>query len=242
MVAEEVMGMDSSKDGTKRSFVEQGTGSRGSGGKGTAPSMDTLAIMGSLPARVGKGEHEKPLLEAMVQGMRDLAMDVTDLKGAFYMSWELPRDPNYVTRGMEYKEAYGKACRDIKGKGQNIGHQKNYVFMGLFIALKEDKDVSEEDQKTLEKIIGSKLRDSTTNTLSLKEVKSISGIIGHCQVVRPEKKGFINLHFKGPEGMVVQKRMEEAMDREGDRQGDGGPPKPVFRDLEDALAKARAGN
>ena len=44
---------------------------------GSAPME---SILGDLPARVGEGEHERPLMEAIVLGMQDLSMEIKELK------------------------------------------------------------------------------------------------------------------------------------------------------------------
>ena len=100
-MAETVIGL-----GTKRARRDDPiqTQSRGGGSAGDPTLAQTM--LGTLPSTVGSGEHEKPILEADLQGMRDLSMDVQDLKGATYLSWELERDSEYVTLGMEYKEQY----------------------------------------------------------------------------------------------------------------------------------------
>ena len=109
----------------------------------------TLAkdILGSLPTTIGTGEHEKSILEAVLQGMRDLSMDVQDLKGTTYLSWELEKDSECITQGMKYKEQYSEYCRKNKGKGIDLGHQRNYIFMGLLMSMNKDKDLDPEGKR-----------------------------------------------------------------------------------------------
>ena len=71
--------------------------------------------LGNLPTTVGKGEHQQPIMEAIVMGMRDLALKVSDLEGAVYMSWEGPISWDYVNYGVEYRKHYSDACRQVKG-------------------------------------------------------------------------------------------------------------------------------
>ena len=131
-MAEEVMGVDR---GSKRA--------RGSEASGGASSKDleggVKKMLGNLPVKVGQGDHEQPILEAVLQGMRDLSMDMQDIKGAMYHSWEMPDGSPYVDMAMDYKMNYSEACRKARGTGTNLGHQKNYIMMGIFLAFQADR-------------------------------------------------------------------------------------------------------
>ena len=103
---------------------------RGSGGEvseatAAAGSSGSKEILGSLPTTLGEGEHERPMIEAILVALRDLSMDVQDLKGAVYMSWEMERDSVYITEGVKMKEHYSEDCKKSKGQGISLGHQKN---------------------------------------------------------------------------------------------------------------------
>ena len=54
-------------------------------------------------------------------------------------------------------------------------------------------------------------------------------------MVRTKKKGFINISLKGPEGQQVMDTLTRLLDKVGTRQGDAGPPKPIHKDLKEAL-------
>ena len=198
-----------------------------------------MSHMGSVPARAGSGEHERPIMEAVLMGMRDLAMDVQDLKSATYMSWELPMDATYISKGMDFKEQYATHCRNNKGQGVNLGHQKNYIFMGLYVAMIGDSELTSEEKDKMEELVGTKLREN--GNLTLTKVKSIALMVGACQVVRTKKKGFINLALKGPEGNIVMETLTRLLDKVGTRQGDAGPPKPIHKDLKEALFASQRG-
>ena len=86
-------------------------------------------------------------------------MDVQDLKGALYHSWELEKDSQYITLGMQYKEQYSQDCRENKGKGVDLGHQKNYIFAGLLMAMKKDKDLGPDGLVPVNALL-EKLRDT----------------------------------------------------------------------------------
>ena len=75
------------------------------------------SILGTLPRTLGEGEHERSIMEGILVALRDLSMDVQDLKGAIYMSWEMDRDSQYITDAVKMKESYSEDCRNAKGKG-----------------------------------------------------------------------------------------------------------------------------
>ena len=142
---------------------------------------------------------------------------------------------------MEFKDQYIQDCKEVKGKGVNLGHMKNYIMMGLFVSVKKDKDASSQDKELLESLIGKGLRD-TEGCLSTEFARSLEQIVAYCQVVRTKnkKKGFINILLRGEEGSRVMRVLETAFEREGKKQGDPAGLRPVHRDLRDALVSARA--
>ena len=176
-------------------------------------------------------------MEAMLMGMRDLSLQVQDLQGAIFQAWELDMQSMYIKNGMEFKEAYMKECRRVKGSGTNIGHMKNYILMGLYQAYKADADNSPADKDTMERLVGAKVRNSDKR-LSISLAKELAEMVSHCQVVKTKKKGFLNIHMRGTEGTQVMSLLEAAFTREGKRQWDPPPPKPIHRDLKVALDEA----
>ena len=165
---------------------------RGSEASGGASSKDleggVKKMLGNLPARVGQGDHEQPILQAVLQGMRDLSMDMQDIKGAMYHSWEMPDGCPYVDSAMDYKMNYSEACRKARGTGTNLGHQKNYIMMGIFLAFQADTDNSPKDKQVMEDILGTKLRNEDKK-LDLGNAKELADIVAHCQVVKTKRKG-----------------------------------------------------
>ena len=213
------------------------TGGNQGGGASSAGTPDLASILGNLGTTVGSGEHEKPILEAVLQGMRDLSMDVQDLKGAVYQSWELERDSQYISQGMTYKEQYSQDCRENKGKGVDLGHQKNYIFAGFLMAMKTDKDLGPEGLAQVNALL-EKMRD-TKGDLNLARVKSICHLVAHCQVVRTKKKGFVNILLRGPEGELLMQHLDKAFNRDGKRQWDPTVPKPIHKDLKMAILDSK---
>ena len=78
--------------------------------------------MGTLPPTVGEGEYEQPLMQAILQNIRDLNIDNEQLKAAVYHTWELPVDSPYIQIPAEYKDHYSSDCR--QKRGTDLGHQK----------------------------------------------------------------------------------------------------------------------
>ena len=110
--------------GTKRKEPAEGDaapmetgalGSRDSQGAVPTSSSSAQGAMGNLPATVGTGEFEQPLMEAVLQGFRDMALDLEGVKGALYDSWEIPPGSTYVEEGLVMKEQWNKDCREKKG-------------------------------------------------------------------------------------------------------------------------------
>ena len=193
--------------------------------------------MGDLPPTIGSGEHEKPLMEGILVAMNHLHMDVQDLKGAVYHSWELDRGSFYVTQGMKFKEQYTADCRRVKGKGQVLGHQKNYVMMGMLVAMMEDKDLGAKEKEVLMKIVGSKVM--TDDKWDVTKARNLNSMVSHCQVVRATKKGFVNILLRGAEGLQVFQLLEQCMDREGERQWGHSVPRPIAKGLKMVMQEAR---
>ena len=73
--------------------MEGGGAASSSGGVDQEKNLVRVsAMMGGLQPTVGKGEHERPLLEGMLVAMRDLAMDTADRNGATYNPGRVPRN------------------------------------------------------------------------------------------------------------------------------------------------------
>ena len=197
-------------------------------------------VMGNLPATLGEGEHERPMMEVILVALRDLSMDVQDLKGALYVSWELDKDSPYVLEGVKMKDAYQQECRKVKGTGVSLGHMKNYCMIGLFTAAKKDETLSPDAKATLENKMGKLLRNRE-GRLTTEKALEIAPMVAYCQVVRTKKKGFVNLLMRAGDGMAVMEILSVALDAAGKRQADASVPKPIFREIKEALATAKGG-
>ena len=126
---------------------EDGRGTSSGADKATVAGETAKGMLGDLPTTLGTGEHERSIMECILVALRDLSMDVQDLKGALYQSWELERDSPYISEGVKMKEQYSEDCRKIRGQGISLGHQQNYCMLGLYVAAKEDKSITD-DHKT----------------------------------------------------------------------------------------------
>ena len=217
--------------------VKRGRGEQGPMRGGTLSSDTEKSVMGNLPTTLGQGEHERPLMEGILVALRELAIDVQDLKGAVYMSWELERDSPYILEGQKMKEAYQADCRQAKGTGTSLGHQKNYCMIGVFSAAKKDSNLSTEQKDTLEQLMGKLLRKE--GRLTTERALSISDQVAYCQVIRTKKKGFINILLREGPGKEVMKILTSALDLTGTRQTDASVPKPIFKEIKDALVQTK---
>ena len=71
------------------------------------------------------------------------------------------------------------------------------------------------------------------------KAKNLNSMVSYCQVVRTAKKGFLNVLFRGPEGMQVFQVLESRLDNEGERQWDPSVPRPIAKDLKTVMQEAR---
>ena len=229
--------------GAKRPATALGRDSAAAGSNGSSASdrgahSRVLEALGSVPSIVGEGEHERPLMEAMLLGMRNLSMEAQELKAAVITSWELPRDSLYIEQAMRFKDEYIRKCRTVKGKGQDLGHMKNYVFLGLMMAGKADKRIGEQHQGILEELVGKHLRDED-GEMDISNAPKTAHLVGHCQVSRSKKKGFVNIHLRGQEGARLMQVFQAVWAQDGKQQWDPTAPNPVHRDLKLALEEVR---
>ena len=148
-------------------------------------------------------------------------------------SWEIPLASNYVSKGMELKDQYIGYCRQMKGKGEDLGHMKNYVFLGLYIAAKMD-GLDTQQAETMETIIGKRVRDNE-GTLDASKAPMIAHLVGFCQVSKSKKKGFVNIQLRGTEGEEVLTILRSKWARIGKQQFDPTSGKPVHRDIKEGI-------
>ena len=205
----------------------------------TSPPPPPPPHMGSLPATVGEGEHEQPLMEAVLQGMRGMALDIQGLKAALYDSWEANPKSNYVTSGLELNDLWNSDCRTKKGT--NIGDNKNYVLFGLYKAAMEDPKVTQEEKDLMKGIVGPRIKNAA-GQYEMDKLKNLADLVGHCAVSRTKnrKRAFVNIMMRPGEGQQVGKVLYEAITRDAERMWDSSVPQPIHKNLKDALAAARA--
>ena len=236
---EDVVGLTTT--GNKRKATGQGVrapdSSQGSAGSTVmdSASQGSHASMGNLPSTVGEGVHQKSLMEAVLMGMRDLCSEVQELKMNTTISWEVPRDNEYVKKAMEMKQVYTENCRQARGTGEDLGNVRNYCFMGLFLCYQADKATLPEEKELMETLVGKLLRGEDKK-LMIAKAKALTSLVATCQVTRTQKKAFINLSMRQTEdGSKVMTLMTKAMNREGRVQTDVMHMHPVHADLRNAL-------
>ena len=225
--------------GTAGSTHPTATAQGSSGALGsTATPGEFRAALGNLPTTLGEGEHERPIMEAMMLGMRDLSLGVQDLMGVVVESWELNRDSPYVEKPMQYKDRYFTDCKANRGQGADLGHMKNYVFLSLYLAHRADPQGTQEERDAMETLVGLKVRNSE-GALDIGNIKALAHMVGYCQIARTAKKGFLNLALRGEEGMKVKAILDRALARAGKRQWDTPMTRPIHRDIKKGLDTAR---
>ena len=116
---------------------------------------------------------------------------------------------------------------------------KNYVALGLYLAYKADTENTAENKKILETMVKSRCKNAE-DKIELRNAKNLEDLVTYCQVTKTQNKCFINMNCTDTEdGKKFMELMANAFNREGKRQWDPPPPKPVHRDLKEALAVAR---
>ena len=92
--------------GSRKRMRQEGEGaSSGAAASSAQGSREAgQGMLGNVPSVVGQGDFQQPLMEAVLTGIRDLAVDVQEWKSAVYHSWEFQGDSAYVAKAMEFKE------------------------------------------------------------------------------------------------------------------------------------------
>ena len=89
MASEQVLGLPRMKRGRVDQELNAGSASAASSSQqGTMPSGTYAGMFGNLEETVGEGPHARPLMEAVLEGMKDLTKEVQELKANACMSWE----------------------------------------------------------------------------------------------------------------------------------------------------------
>ena len=234
-----MLGLPRMKRGRMDQDLNTGSASAASSNlQGTMPSGTYAGMMGNLAETVGEGPHARPLMEAVLEGMKDLTKEVQELKANACMSWEVDLKSAYLDKAMEMKEVYVAKCKEVRGQGKDLGNIRNYVFIGLFLQYLQDRDVSLEERRLMEDLVGAKIRDGN-KTLNLDLAPNLNSIVAVCTVVRTKKKGFVNLEMK-KEGVQLMDLMAKALGREGKQQHQLMHMHPVHADLSKALRAAQS--
>ena len=141
---------------------------------------------------------------------------------------------HFFPKGMQFKDLYSKQGREVKGKGIDLGHQRNWVFLGLTVALKEDTDTTSSQKDQLEDIVLKRTRDDQSR-IDPAKAKSLAGLTAYCQVVRLAKMAYVNILERGEDGKKVYQLLAEGLTREGELTYEGPPPKPIHKEIKQAL-------
>ena len=163
-------------------------------------------------------------------------MEVQDMKGVLLESWEMDRESPYVGKTMDMKELYQRHCRERKG--EDLGHMKNYLMMGLYMAHKTDTGATPEEQQVMDEVLGNRLKNSQGN-YDVNNARCLADVTAYLGVTRTKKKGFINLQLRGEEGLKVNAVLGRAFARVGKRQWDSPMARPIQNDVKKGLEEAR---
>ena len=204
-------------------------GGKNLGGKGVlAPDMT-----------IGQGDHEQPLMLGVLQALRGLSTDVQELKGATYKQWEGPADWGYVTKSLEFRKDYGKACSEARGTGKKVGAVKNRLLMAMYLVHQADPQAQEVNKKKMEDLLGKLYRDGG-GKLNITKVQEAAHLVKHIDVAAGRGKSYITIAMHDGVGAQVLEMLEAVWELQGQRQVDPPPPKPVMKELKDAERKARS--
>ena len=137
-----------------------------------------------------------------------------------------------------YRGHWSDKCREAKGTGTVVGHMKNFVALGLYLAAKSDPNADRADKKGLQDLL--RPRVCTGDVPDLMKAKNLEDLVAHCQVTKTKNKCFVNLMGQDTQdGKLFLELMEKCLAKSGKRQFDPAPPQPVHKDLKIALAEAR---
>ena len=111
-------------------------------------------------------------------------------------------------------------------------------MIGFYAAIRKDDGILEAQKTKLEELMEKHIRNAD-GRLSTENALAISPLVAYCQVVRTKKKGYINLLMRTGPGLEIMEILATTLDRVGKRQTDPSVPKPIFKEIKDALVQAR---
>ena len=201
------------------------------------------AGLGGLPAMIGEGEFEQPLMMGVLQAITETARDVTEMKQALITSFEGPVQWAYPARAKQFLSAFGDLARQVRGTGVNLGPPKNYAALGLLLAYLEDKQCLADNKEIVKAALrkrGALAKKGETEEIVIRKAVELQDIVLYCQVHIAKARSFINIHFEmSEEGQAIKDLLFAALMVEGKRQYETAPLKPVHRELRTALERAK---
>ncbi len=188
--------------------------------------------LAQLNMKVGTGEHAQSLLTALTQSSTTNARDLANMQAAVVASYEIEKNTSpYLVYPKQCLQKFSEHCKAQKGKAQHTGHPKNYVMIGLVEALMQDKDATPEEKENAKLTVRNKVL-AVDGKIDLMKAQEIGSIASFAQVTVTPKKGFISIALHPSiENQALMVALDKAFLREGARQWDPPPPKPVNKDL-----------
>ena len=209
-----------------------GTGAAGSGGTGMASGM------GALPATIGTGAHQQPLMLGVLQAIRTIGTDVQGLKMASCKFGEGPAEWKYVAMGVQIRKEYGQACSAAKGTGYRVGAVKNWLKAGFYVTYMEDSDATAEGNEAVKNLMGKYLLNAD-GRVDTKNFGNIAHMVTHVEVTQVRHAYYLTVSVTGEEGQKALILLEDVWGKQAQRQTDPPPPKPILKELRDVERKAR---
>ena len=220
---------------------EAGIGGRSSG----TQEVDAERItnlerqIATLTHTVGEGVHAAPVQVAVKKELVAVGHRLADIEHAVYYSWEVPTPHKLAEEIPEWRRKWEKkrdeARMELDRDKKNIGHVKNYIFMGVLNTLVQAEQVPEETRtKVMKKILALVGNGQDPPQVVPDKVRHLDRIVAHCQctLVPKGSKMFLNIRIRDLETEMA-KLVYDWLDTVGKRQYDPPPLRPSTRAIRD---------
>ena len=183
--------------------------------------------------------HQQPLMMGVLQAIRTLGEDVQDLKMAAYKFWEGPAEWKYVAAAMVMRKSYGEACATARGTGKRVGAVKNWLMAAMYVTYLADEEVAPEKKEEMRQLMGRFLVNAD-GQVDVANFDKIAHTVTHIEVTKAKYASYLTISVTGETGERVLQLLEDVWARQGKRQLDPPPPKPILKELRETERRARA--
>ena len=184
---------------------------------------------------VGEGEHVKSVLEVMREEIVDVQYRLRDVEHCVYYAWDVKLPTPIADMAKEWTAKWQAAVKVNQGLAKddrvNVGHVKNYVFMGMLNAFLLDKNVNVDAQKLVTELVLSLVGDDNGKIVDTK-VQKLDQLVAMCNVkiVDKAKKCYVNMKVRESHPQLME-ALRAWLDGAGERQLDPPPLKPRTQTL-----------